>query len=155
MADRSGDAQKSPAGGPGFETTRVTEQPPQCSRPDVQTSSRPRRCPWFADVLRLAAAPLPPYDQWRDCALIYAGSGAWTAAAPNRTHGKRACTLLPPGTDPAAVIWPRVSDWIGDAGDLRTEAALELARCLIDCGAVRVQLVGQNIRPALVMEVAA
>jgi hypothetical protein len=63
--------------------------------------------------------------------------------------------LLPPGTDPAAVIWPRVSDWIGDAGDLPTEQALELARCLIDSGAARVQLIGQYIRPAVVMEVAA
>lgn len=155
MADRSGDAQKSPAGGPGFETTRVTEQPPQCSRPDVQTSSRPRRCPWFADVLRLSANPAPERSAWRWTAVIFAGSRAWDAAAPIRAAGRRACTLLPPGTDPAAVIWPRVSDWIGDAGDLPTEQALELARCLIDSGAARVQLIGQYIRPAVVMEVAA
>ena len=37
--------------------------------------------------------------------------------------------------------------------DTLYEQALELARCLIDCGALRVQLIGQFVRLAVVVEV--
>ncbi|MBK8070090.1 MAG: hypothetical protein IPK27_21505 [Rhodanobacteraceae bacterium] len=57
--------------------------------------------------------------------------------------------MLPPSTDPAAILWPRVRWWIGDAGDLPTAEALELARVLIDFGAERVQMIGVNLRPSL------
>ena len=117
----------------------------------VQTSSRLRRCPWHADVIRLAAEPIAPYSAWRDCALIFAGTGAWDRAKPTRDAGRRACTVLPPNTDPAAVRWPSIASWIGDTGDLPTADAIALARCLIDCGADRVHLIGEHIRPSLTM----
>lgn len=113
----------------------------------VQTSSRPRRCPWFAEVVERAARPGP----WHSTAIVHAGSGAWERARETHDIGRRACTVLPPGTDPAAIAWPPVRCWIGDTGDLPTAAALELARCLIDCGADRVHLIGEHIRPALAM----
>ena len=119
--------------------------------PAVQTSSRLRRCPWHADVIRLAAEPIAPYSAWRDCALIFAGSGAWSRAEATRDAGRRACTVLPPGTDPAAVQWPPVRSWVGDCGDLPTTRAVELARCLIDAGADLVQMIGENLKPSLTM----
>jgi len=97
----------------------------------------------------LAADPIAPYDRWAGIALIFAGSGAWDAAKPARESGKRAVTALPPGDDPARIIWPRVQNWIGDCGDLDTPTSIELARCLIDSGADLVRLVGQNIKPSL------
>ena len=133
------------------ERPRVVRQRCRTSNPMPRDTERPRRCPWFADVLRLATDPPPPYDQWRGCALIYAGSDAWSAAAPNRSDGRRACTLLPPGEAPGALIWPPVRDWIGNTGDLAAADALELARCLIDAGAERVQMTGQNLKPSLTM----
>lgn len=132
-----------PAGGRGSAKQQMTGQ--------VASHSTPRRCPWHADVIRLAAEPIAPYSAWRDCALIYAGTGAWSRAEATRDAGRRACTVLPPGTDPAAVRWPSIACWIGDAGDLPTTDAIALARCLIDCGADRVHLIGEHIRPALTM----
>lgn len=119
--------------------------------PAVQTSSRLRRCPWHADVIRLAAEPIAPYSAWRDCALIFAGSNAWNRASEARKAGRRAVTVCPPGMDPAAIQWPAVRFWIGDTGDLPTADAIALARCLIDCGADRVHLIGEHIRPSLTM----
>lgn len=121
----------------------------------VQTSSRLRRCPWHADVIGLAAEPIAPYSAWRDCALIFAGSGAWSRAEATRDAGRRACTVLPPGADPAAVRWPSIACWIGDTGDLPTADVIALARCLIDCGADRVHLIGEHIRPSMTMRRAA
>jgi hypothetical protein len=106
-------------------------------------------------VIRLAAEPIAPYSAWRDCALIFAGSGAWSRAEATRDAGRRACTVLPPDTDPAAVQWPPVRSWVGDCGDLPTTRAVELARCLIDAGADLVQMIGEHIRPSMTMRRAA
>lgn len=148
-----------PAGGRGSAKQHATVKTlvPQAdgNAAAVQTSSRLRRCPWHADVIRLAAEPIAPYSAWRDCALIFAGSGAWSRAEPTRDTGRRACTLLPPGTDPAAVQWPPVRSWVGDCGDLPTTRAVELARCLIDAGADLVQMIGEHIRPSMTMRRAA
>lgn len=108
-------------------------------------SARPRRAPWHGDVLRLAAEPIGPYSQWRDTALIFAGSDAWAAAAPTRNSGRRACTLLPPGADPKSIEWPKVQNWLGDAGDLPAGDVIALARALIEGGATRVTLVAASI----------
>jgi hypothetical protein len=59
--------------------------------------------------------------------------------------------LLVPGTDPTTVIWPAIKSWIGDAGDLPTTTAIELARCLIDAGAELVQMTGDHVKPSLTM----
>ena len=117
----------------------------------VQTSSSLRRCPWHADVIELAARP----GAWHGTAILHAGTGAWDRAKPTRDAGRRACTVLPPGTDPAAVRWPSIASWIGDTGDLPTADAIALARCLIDCGADRVHLIGEHIRPSMTMRRAA
>lgn len=93
-----------------------------------------RRCPWYTDVCRLAAGPAPPYDRWQGSALIFAGPGAWQAAAPARNAGRRAVTVLPPDESPAAIRWPPVANWIGDA-DLEGAEAVALARELIAAGA--------------------
>lgn len=134
---------QSPAGGRGSAKQQMTGQ--------VASHSTPRRCPWHADVIRLAAEPIAPYSAWRDRALIFAGSGAWSRAEATRDAGRRACTVLPPGTDPTSVRWPSIASWIGDTGDLPTADVIALARCLIDCGADRVHLIGEHIRPALAM----
>jgi hypothetical protein len=96
-------------------------------------------------VVRLIADPVPPYDAWRDTALVFAGSDAWAASAPTRKAGRRACTLLPPGSDPKAIEWPRVNQWVGETGDLPAGDVLALARSLIAAGAARVTLVTKSI----------
>lgn len=132
-----------PAGGRGSAKQQMTGQ--------VGSHSTPRRCPWHAEVIRLAAEPIAAYSAWRDCALIFAGSGAWNRASEARKAGRRAVTVCPPGMDPAAIQWPAVRFWIGDTGDLPTADAIALARCLIDHGAELVQVVGERIRPSLTM----
>lgn len=121
------------------------------SRPSVQTSTRPRRCPWFADVQRLAAEPARCYSAWRGVAILHAGSGAWERAAETRDAGRRACTVLPPGADPAAIVWPAVRQWIADVADLEPGAAIELGRCLIDHGAAFVVMAGDRLRGGLTL----
>lgn len=111
----------------------------------VKTANRPRRCPWFADVQRLAAAPIGPYSGWRDTALIFAGRTAWERAEPIRNAGRRAVTVCPPGTDPKSIEWPKVQHWLGDAGDLPAGDVIALARALIEAGATRVTLVAASI----------
>lgn len=113
----------------------------------VWTSTTPRRCPWFAEVVERAARP----GAWRATAIVHAGNGAWQRAAETRKNGRRACTCLPPGIHPSSVVWPPVANWIGDAGDLGTTEAIELARCLIDAGAKFVQMIGDNLKPSLTM----
>lgn len=118
-------------------------------RLDGWTSTPPRRrCPWYADVVRFAAGPV-----WHDCALLFAGRHAWEAAATRR--GNRAVTVLPPGSDPASIAWPAIGCWIVDAGDLPASIALDLARALIDAGALRVHASGQNLLPSLCMRAGA
>lgn len=113
----------------------------------VWTSTTRRRCPWFAEVVERAARP----GAWRATAIVHAGSGAWQRAREIREGGRRACTCLVPGVDPTAVVWPSVSNWIGDAGDLGALDAVELARCLIDAGVSLVQMVGDNLKPSLIV----
>lgn len=121
-------------------------EPHRHSKPaDVQTSRRLRRCPWFAEAIERAARP----GAWHATAIVHAGAGAWNRAAATHQAGRRACTVLPLGTDPAAIRWPPVRFWIADAGDLPTADAIELARLLIDAGAVLVQMVGAHVRPSL------
>lgn len=119
--------------------------PRKCSGADFHTSSRLRRCPWFADVVRLAAEPARSYSAWRGTAILCAGSNAWDDAAPIREAGRRAVTVLPPGTDPAAVIWPAVPRWHVAAGDLEAGDAIKLGRLLIDYGAKLVVISGERI----------
>lgn len=123
----------------------------QYSRPAVQTPSRPRRCPWFAEVVRLAADPVPPYDGWRGVAILYAGSGSWERAAETRQAGRRACTVCPPDAQPSAIVWPPVWQWLVDAGDLEAGEAIELARTLVDHGAELVVLLGDRLRGGLTL----
>lgn len=145
---------RNPPGGAGFETCAEawggTSQA-HSSRPDVQPSTRPIRCPWFAEVVERAARP----GGWNSTAIIHAGIGAWTRATATHQAGRRACTVLPLGADPAAIRWPSVRFWVADAGDLASADAIELARLLIDSGAELVQMVGRNLRPSLVVRRAA
>lgn len=136
---------QNPAGGRGSAVKHATGQA------QGNVNAPPRRCPWFDDVTRLAADPAPAYIASRDRAMIFAGTGAWDRATDTHQAGRRACTVLPPGTDPRNVRWPSVRFWIGDTGDLPTTEAIELARALIDAGAELVQLVGQYLRPSLTM----
>lgn len=139
---------QNPAGGRGSAKQHVTGQvAAHGNAAAVQTSSRPRRCPWHAEVIERASRPGP----WHATAIVHAGTGAWERARETHAAGRRAVTVCPPGTDPAAVCWPCVPNWIGDAADLPTEVALELARVLIDAGAELVQMVGERIKPSLVM----
>jgi hypothetical protein len=117
----------------------------------VKTSDRPRRCPWFADVQRLAAEPARCYSACRGQAILCAGSQAWETAAPIREAGRRAVTVLPPGTDPAALTWPSVPRWIVASGDLEAGAALELGRLLIDAGAELIVISGERISGGMVL----
>ena len=142
--------QKAPARGLSGETL-ATGKARSDGNASVAQKSSLRRCPWFADVLRLAADPIAPYDRWKNTALIFAGAHAWDASKPTRESGRRAVTLLPPGADPACVTWPRVQTWFGDAGDLDAPTAIELARCLIDAGADLVRMIGSNVKPSLTM----
>jgi hypothetical protein len=97
------------------------------------------------------ADPVPPYDAWRNTALIFAGSDAWNAAKPTRDAGRRAVTLCPPDTHPSAIQWPSVAYWLGDVGDMDLNSAIDLGRLLIDHGAIRVTFVGREIPKALVL----
>lgn len=119
------------------------------SNPRHHSTPPRRRCPWHADLVRLAASPVQPYQAWRDCAVLFAGTHAWEAAAPTRERGARAVTVLPPGADPHSIMWPPVRWWVCDVGDVATDQALELARCLIDAGAQSVQAIGRNLIPSL------
>lgn len=84
-------------------------------------------------------------------AKVYAGTGAWARALDAKQTCSRACTVLPPGTSPSNVKWPPIHVWASEAGDLPTDEAIELARCLIDAGAERVYMWGDNIKPSLTM----
>jgi hypothetical protein len=95
--------------------------------------------------LRLAAKPVGPYSQWRDTALVFAGTGAWELARPIREAGRRAVTVLPHGESPSAIAWPRVRFWLGRCDDLEPGLVVGLARALIGAGAERVTLLGQNV----------
>lgn len=136
---------RSPPDGAGFGSGAA---PGETRRHDMssatQPSRRPKRCPWFADVIHRSAG-----RAWHATAFVHAGTGAWERANDSRSNCIRACTLLPPGTDPASIRWPSVRFWIGDTGDLPTADAIELARVLIDAGAELVQMVGRNLRPSL------
>lgn len=119
--------------------------PPDSTAMGAATSTNSRRCPWFNEVIERAARP----GAWHAHAIIHCGSGAWDRARDTHDVGRRACTLLPPESDPAAVRWPAIKNWVGNAGDLPTASAIELARVLIDAGAELVQMVGDNIKPSL------
>lgn len=139
--------QRPPARAVAGETNALVKARAKDRAAAVWTSSNPRRCPWFTDAIERAARP----GAWHDTAVIHAGSGAWDRARETHDTGHRACTLLTPDTDPAAVRWPSIPNWIGDAGDLPTTTAIELARCLIDAGAELVQMVGAHVKPSLTM----
>lgn len=142
---RSGASRPGPyIGAPGSVRRQYTEAA-------VKTSDRPRRCPWYADVVRLAADPVPPYHGWRGVAILYAGSGSWDRAAETREAARRACTVLPPGADPAAIVWPAVRQWIADVADLEPGTAIELGRCLIDRGAEMIVISGERISGGMVL----
>lgn len=113
----------------------------------LQPSSRPRRCPWHANVIERAAR----LGAWHATAILHAGTGAWDRARPTHDAGRRAVTVLPASADPALIRWPSIRCWLGDCGDLPTAEVLELARCLIDAGAEAVHMVGEHLRPSLVM----
>lgn len=123
----------------------MTEAPRRQCTSGAGIAPHRRRCPWFADLVRLASAPVGPYSQWRDTALIFAGSDAWEQAKPARDSGRRAVTVCPPGSDPAMIAWPSVRYWIGDAGDLAAGQVVTLARALGAAGAERVTLVSPHI----------
>ena len=108
-----------------------------------------KRCPWYAEVIQRAAQPRSPFSAWVGTSLLFAGSNAWAMARPHRERGARAVTVLPPGELPASIEWPPVADWIVDAGDLPAGEAVEVGRCLIDCGARRVQMVGDQLASSL------
>jgi hypothetical protein len=127
------------------ESNALVKAPENCiSQPARATG--PRRCPWFAEVVQRAVGPA-----WNGVAKIFAGTGAWNCARHAKDTCSRACTLLPPGTSPGSVKWPRIYLWVVEAGDLPTDEAIELARCLIDAGAERVFMLGDNIKPSLTM----
>lgn len=133
------DPQKqNPAGGRGSAAKHATGQA------QANGNAQPRRCPWFDDVLTRSAG-----RAWHGTAFVHAGTGAWERATESRAYCIRACTLLPPGTDPRNVRWPPIRFWIGDTGDLPTTEAIELARTLIDAGSELVMLVGDNLKPSL------
>jgi len=139
--------ERNPAVRRGFEFQQATGQVGANGNASAfQTSTPPRRCPWYDDVIRRSAG-----KAWHATAFLHAGTGAWERATASREHCIRACTLLPPGTDPATVRWPSIRYWIGDTGDLPTTIAIELARCLIDAGSELVQLVGDHLKPSLTM----
>jgi hypothetical protein len=104
-----------------------------------------RRCPWYRDVVELAARPLPPYERSVGMALVFAGSHAWQLAADVRDAGRRALTLLPPGAEPESLRWPPVHRWIGDCGDLDSTRVVQLARVLVGAGAMRVHLMAKGV----------
>lgn len=110
------------------------------------------RCPWYADVARLGSSDQPQGNCWRETALVFAGAAGWDRAQPHRAQGKRAVTVLPPGTEPRAIAWPPVRWWIVDAGDLPTTMALDLARALIDAGGSSVHMIGQYLVPSANMQ---
>lgn len=139
--------QRPPARAVAGETNALVKARAKDRAAAVWTSSSPRRCPWFAEVIERAARP----GAWHATAIVYAGATAWERAQESHEAGRRACTLLVPGVPPATVRWPSVANWIGDTGDLPTAQSIELARCLIDSGAELVQLVGDHIRPSLTM----
>lgn len=112
--------------------------------------SRGRRCPWYRDVLDLAAAPRAPYQAWRGTALVFAGTEAWALAEAARTNARRAVTLLPPGADPSSMRWPSVQSWVGDCGDLDSGNVVRLAQVLAGSGAMRVTLLSKNIEGGIV-----
>lgn len=117
----------------------------------VQTATRPRRCPWYQDVLRLAAEPARCYSAWRGVAILHAGTGAWERAAPIREACRRAVTVMPADALANRIVWPPVRQWIADCGDLEVPDALELARCLIDCGAELVVMRGDRVPRGICM----
>ena len=107
--------------------------------------SRGRRCPWYRDVIDLAAAPRSPYDGHVGICLIFAGSNAWEMAKPGRDNAKRAITVLPPGADPREMRWPPVATWMGDTGDLDAQTVVTLGRVLIGAGALYVSLRSKTV----------
>lgn len=135
-----------------------TAGPLSKGRPQTHEHSKPRchfmssvhtssitRCPWYDDVIRLSSGPLPPFEAWRDTALLFAGSHAWRWADRHRIRGGRAVTVLPPGASPNAIRWPVIADWVGQAGDLTAIEVIDLVRALIESGARRVQLVASSL----------
>jgi hypothetical protein len=117
---------------------------PQAKPTPAQPLRATRRCPWFFDVVRLAARPREPYSAWQGAAVIFAGGDAWARARAVHDRGCRAVTCLP-NEDPASLLWPAVRYWIGDAGDLEAERVIELARALVRDGAEVVILVAKNV----------
>lgn len=128
----------------GRPQTHEQSKPPRHFMSSVLTSSI-ARCPWYDDVIRLSSRTLPPFEAWKNTALLFAGSNAWRWADLHRVRGGRAVTVLPPGARPSAIRWPVVADWVGDAGDLPAIEVLDLVRALIESGARRVQLVASSL----------
>jgi hypothetical protein len=97
--------------------------------PTLEPAANRRRPPFGAEIEQALAA-----GQWINL-FIFVGDGAWDRAGVRRfQHGQASATLLPEGTAPEAVEWPRVdaATLVGEGID--RAAALRVAQAVVSAG---------------------